>query len=160
MAPGPTAWPEGPTVKGHKAPSKPTEPVGRRAFEAQLAFLEPKLFVGENSAEEQEFARVFSLARQWVDAGDYLAAVHALGDLEMRITSKVVLTGSPAFWKPADVEQALGDLRRAIKADAERPATAHAQALWSAAREEVIRGSWSAAMALIKEANERLAKEW
>src|SRR6267142_1369817 len=116
MGPAPTAWPEGLAVIGHKAPGKPAEPVGRRAFEAELAFLEPKLVVGDDSPDAREYARVISMARQWVDAGDYLAAVHALGDLEMRITTKVVLTGSPAFWKPADVEQALGDLRRAIKA--------------------------------------------
>jgi hypothetical protein len=141
-----------------REPFKAADPVGREAFERELAFLAPRILVGEDSPEIREVARVVSKARQWVEAGDYLAAIHALSSIEIQITTQAA---GPKDGKPpkiADIEQALGDLRRAIRSDPDRPHAAAALSLWSAAREEIIRGSWTAAWALIQEANARLAK--
>ena len=132
---------------GGKAPG---HPVGKEAFHRHFAALSKSITIGEDSPQMREVARALSRARQWADSGDYLAAIHAIGGLCLSVAPPVgpragTLTGG-------EVEQALGDLRRAIGSLGERDGTAEAQALWAAAREEVVRGSWEAAMALIGEA--------
>lgn len=125
-------------------------PVGKEAFHHHFATLSKSITVGADSPQMREVARALSRARQWADSGDYLGALHAIGGLGLSLSPpsgarEGSLTGG-------EVEQALGDLRRAIGSGGERDGTTEAQALWAAAREEVVRGSWEAAMALIAEA--------
>jgi hypothetical protein len=108
--------------------------------------------VGLDSEDARQTAAAISKARQWIDAGDYLSAVHAVGALEVALKLGDG-TGRPGRATAGDVEQALGDLRRAVKAVGEARGAAEAARLWEAAREEVIGGAWEAALALIDEAH-------
>ena len=125
-------------------------PVGRAAFEAHLKSLSTRIHVGDDRPETREIAAAISRARQWVDAGDYLAAVHAVGALEVQLHAGP--EGPVSRVTAGDAEQALGDLRREIKSVGERKGAVEAARLWEAAREEVIGGAWEAALALINEA--------
>lgn len=133
--------------EGPKGPA----PVGRAAFEAHLGALSTRIHVGDNTDETREVAAAISRARQWIDAGDYLAAVHAVGALEVQLHAKP--TGAASRVTAGDAEQALGDLRREIKSVGERKGAVEAARLWEAAREEVMGGAWEAALALIDEAH-------
>ena len=126
-------------------------PVGKEAFQSHFTQLSKSITVGVDTPQLREVASALSKARQWAESGDYLAAIHAIGGISVQLglgeaARKGAVSGG-------DVEQALGDLRREIGRGGERAGTIEAQALWAAAREEVIRGSWEAAMALIREAN-------
>ncbi len=125
-------------------------PVGKEAFHHHFATVSKSITIGADSPQMREVAHALSRARQWAESGDYLAALHAIGGLSVSLKAPsgpraLSLTGG-------EVEQALGDLRRSIGSSGEREGTTEAQALWAAAREEVVRGSWEAAMALIAEA--------
>lgn len=135
--------------KREEVPSR--SPVGKAAFHAHFAVLSRSIMVGENSEEAREVAQAISRARQWAQSGDYLAAIHAISGLEMQLAKPSGETPTRAS-TGGDVEQALGDLRRHIDHVGEVPGSAEAAALWQAAREEVIRGSWEVALALMNEA--------
>ncbi len=125
-------------------------PVGKEAFRQHFATLSKSITIGTDSPQMREVAQALSRARQWADSGDFLAALHAIGGLALSLSPP---SGARAgSLTGGEVEQALGDLRRAIGSSGERDGTTEAQALWVAAREEVVRGSWEAAMALIAEA--------
>jgi len=126
-------------------------PVGKEAFQAHFAQLSKSITVGVDSPQLRGVASALSRARQWAESGDYLAAIHAIGGISIQLRPEP--TTRQGALASGDVEQALGDLRREIGRGGDRDGTIEAQALWAAAREEVIRGSWEAAMALIREAN-------
>ena len=126
-------------------------PVGRAAFQAHLAALSTRIKVGDNSQASRVAASALSRAKQWCDAGDYLAAVHAVGGLEIHVNAAQGV-GAAARVKAGDAEQALGDLRREVGRVGEQRGAVEAARLWEAAREEVIGGAWEAALALIAEA--------
>ena len=129
---------------------EPKGPVGRAAFQSHLAALSTRIRVGDDSEASRAAASALSKAKQWCDAGDYLAAVHAVGGLEIQINAGP--GGSATRLKAGDVEQALGDLRRDVGRVGEQRGAVEAARLWEAAREEVIGGAWEAALALIGEA--------
>src|SRR3972149_592159 len=125
-------------------------PVGKEAFHHHFATLSKSITVGADSPQMREVAHALSRARQWADSGDYLAALHAIGGLSVSLTQPAgPRTGAVTA---GEVEPALAGLRRSGGSSGERDGTTEAQALWAAAREEVVRGSWEAAMALIAEA--------
>jgi hypothetical protein len=132
------------------APEVPASPVGKAAFQAHLNSLSARIRVGDDSEASRAAASALSKAKQWCDAGDFLAAVHAVGGLEVQINGTP--GGSAAHVKAGDVEQALGDLRREVGRVGEQRGAVEAARLWEAAREEVIGGAWEAALALIGEA--------
>jgi hypothetical protein len=126
-------------------------PLGRRAFEHQLALVSRRLAL-ENTAELKEASQAISRARHWVEAGDYFAALRAISGIEVRLLAP----GPGGEDRPlagGDVEQALADLRRGIQGVGDVRGATEAAALWAAARQEVIRGSWESAMAIIGEAH-------
>ncbi len=126
------------------------DPVGKEAFHHHFATVSRSITIGEDSPQMREVAHALARARQWAEAGDYLAALHAIGGLSVGLAPPA---GPRAGSLTAgEVEQTLADLRRAIGSAGDRDGTAEAQALWAAAREEVVRGSWEAAMALLAEA--------
>ncbi len=113
--------------------------------------LSSRIRVGDDSEASKAAASALSKAKQWCDAGDYLAAVHAVGGLEVQINA--MGHGGPTGRVTAgDAEQALGDLRREVGRVGEQRGAVEAARLWEAAREEVIGGAWEAALALIVEA--------
>lgn len=137
-------------AKSTQAPQGPRYPLGKEAFQQHLATVSKFIMIGLDTPQTREAAQALWRARQWAQAGDYLSALHAIGALTVSLDA---LPGArEGSLTAGQVEQALGDLRRAIGRSAERDGTAQAQALWAAAREEVVRGSWEAAMALISEA--------
>ncbi len=135
----------------------PPTAVGRTAFEAHFAALSGRIQVGDDTPDAREAAAAISKARQWVESGDYLAALHAIGGLEVRLALSAT-PGAPQHPKAGDVEQALGDLRREIARSGDAKGTAEASRLFDAAREEVMGGAWEAALALMDEARGWLAR--
>jgi hypothetical protein len=111
----------------------------------------------ENSPELKDASQAISRARHWVDAGDYLAALRAISGIEVRLLAPGP-GGVDRALTAGDVEQALGDLRRGIEGIGDVRGATEAAALWAAARQEVIRGSWESAMAIIEEAHEWLER--
>jgi len=108
------------------------------------------LVIDDEDPHTFDVAEAFSTARQWVDAGDYLAAFQAIRGIELIVGKPRETVEGPSA---GEVEQALGDLRRRISGAGTVEGTVQAAALWRAAREEVIEGAWEGAMALISEAN-------
>lgn len=134
-----------------------TDPMGKRAFEMEIGRLTERIIVSDNNPKVREISRAISRARESAEAGDYIGAIRVLGDVEVRIDE----SGSPkreASVKPEDVEQALGDLRRALKRVTPSPLADSVRKLCQAAREEAVRGRWEAAWALIDEADQRLGE--
>ena len=108
--------------------------------------------VGDDHPTTPVNAGVLSKAAGLASGGNYLAAIRVLGDVHVEVNDPV-----DQDIRPEDVEQALGDLRRALAkapAGAERDASA---SLLAAARAEASEGRWLAAWELIDEADTRLA---
>jgi len=137
-------------LKDRSARASGLPPVGKAAYETQFLRVVESIVVDDEDPHTLDIAKAFSVARQWVDAGDYLAAFQAIRGLEL-----VVGKPHPSIEGPSagEVEQALGDLRRRIARAGTAEGAVQAAALWRAAREEVIEGAWEGAMALIAEAN-------
>jgi hypothetical protein len=140
-------------VKEGSAWGSTLPPVGKAAYESQFLRLVGSVVVDDEDPHTHDVAKAFSVARQWVDAGDYLAAIQAIRGLELTIGKPAPGAAGPTA---GEVEQALGDLRRRIASADAVEGTVQAAALWRAAREEVIEGAWESAMALILEGNDWL----
>jgi len=132
------------------SPAALPTPIGKAAYEARFARLVDSIVVDDEDPHTHEIAEAFSVARHWVEAGNYLAAMQAIRGLELT-TSKA--TSASPVPTAGDVEQALGDLRRSVERARGGEGAVQAAALWRAAREEVIAGAWEAALALIAEGN-------
>lgn len=140
-----------------RAQAATRQPLGRAAFQAHFAKISHNIVVGLDTPRTREVAHAIARARQWAEAGDYLAAVHAMGGIEVSI-ARPGDGARPGAVMGADVEEALGGLRRQVESVGEVEGAAEAARLWQAAREEVIRGSWEAAIALIDEGKQWLAR--
>jgi hypothetical protein len=144
-------------MQGKKGKVAVPQPLGRAAFQAHFAKISHSIIVGQNDPQAREIAHAIARARQWAESGDYLAAIHAIGGLEVGLTRPG--EGSrPGSISAADVEEALAQLRRDVGRVGEAEGAAEAAQLWQAAREEVIRGSWEAAIALIEEGRQWLSR--
>jgi hypothetical protein len=126
--------------------------VGERAYRQQVERVVSGVVVGDDRPSTQSNARALTKASGLAGEGDFLGAIRVLGDVRVEVHEP-----EDQAVGPSDVEQALGDLRRAIvKAPAgdERDASAR---LLEAARAEASSGRWAAAWELVDEADERLA---
>src|SRR5689334_21054987 len=133
------------------------EPTGKRAFEAELGRIASGIVVADNDPRVREASKAISRARAAADSGDFLGAIRLLGDVKVTLTAE----NAPALAagvKPEDVEQALGDLRRALKKAGSFEGKEAVEALCKASRAEAASGRWQAAWALIDEADGRLAE--
>ena len=143
--------PSGPNPRGE------VEPTGKRAFEAELGRIASGIVVADNDPRVREASKAISRARAAADSGDFLGAIRLLGDVKVTLTAE----NAPALAagiKPEDVEQALGDLRRALKRAGAFEGKESVSTLCKAARAEAASGRWQAAWALIDEADGRLAE--
>lgn len=126
--------------------------VGKRAYNQQVRRVVSGVVVDDRDPTVEGNARVLSKAGGLASGGDYLGAIRVLGDVHVEVHEA---DGEDP--RPEDVEQALGDLRRALsKAPAGEEHDASAELL-EAARVEASEGRWLAAWELIDEADERLA---
>ena len=111
------------------------------------------MVVADDRADTRDNAQAIKHANRLAHAGEFLDAIRVLGDVKVRVN-----TASDELVRPDDVEQALGDLRRALKsaqAGAEQDAC---EELLEAARTLAADGQWDAAWALIDEADQRLGR--
>jgi hypothetical protein len=123
----------------------------------ELGRIAAGIIVADNDPRVREASKAISRARAAASSGDFLSAIRLLGDVKMTVTPENEPTLGAGV-KPEDVEQALGDLRRAIKRSGEFQGRETIQALCRAARDEAVAGRWQAAWALIDEADGRLAE--
>jgi hypothetical protein len=139
------------------APPNVREGPGKRAFEAELGRIASGIVIADNDPRVGEASRLISRARAAADSGDFLGAIRLLGDVRVTVTpeNSTALSGGV---KPEDVEQALGDLRRALKRAGAFEGREAVSALCKAARAEAADGHWQASWALIDEADGRLAE--
>jgi hypothetical protein len=137
------------------SPSNSDEP-GRRAFETELGRIAAGIVVADNDPRVSEASRAISRARAAADSGDFFGAIRLLGDVRVTLTAENAPALSAGI-KPEDVEQALGDLRRALKRAGDFGGREAVSTLCRAARAEAAEGRWQAAWALIDEADARLA---
>jgi hypothetical protein len=144
-------------MQGKRGRVEVRQPLGRAAFQAHFAKISRNIVVGQDNPETREVAHAIARARQWAESGDYLAALHAIGGLEVTMARPTDGAG-PNRVSGADVEEALGALRREVERVGEVEGAVEAAQLWEAARQEVIRGSWEAAMALVEEARQWLGR--
>ena len=133
------------------------EGTGRRAFEAELGRIASGIVIADNDPRVHEASKVISRARAAADSGDFLGAIRLLGDVRVTLTAENA-TALSAGVQPEDVEQALGDLRRALKRAGDFEGREAVSLLCKAARAEAAAGRWQAAWALIDEADGRLAE--
>jgi len=115
------------------------------------------IVVSDNDPTVRDVSRAISRARTAAEQGDFISAIRLLGDVKIHLTAANA-PGLDAGIKPEDVEQALGDLRRAIKKSLGVPGIEAIQTLCRAARESAVQGRWEAAWALIDEADQRMAE--
>jgi hypothetical protein len=131
--------------------------LGKRAFELEMGRVISNLVISDEMPRGPDLSRGIKEARAKAERGDYLGAIHVLGDLKIEVApGKGLESGGPV--EPADVEQALGDLRRAIKKAGLGEAATAAKTLCEAARDAARLGHWDAAHALIDEADQRLSE--
>lgn len=148
--------PEEPLPRGPIVRDGP-EPTGKRAFEAELGRIASGIVVADNDPRVREASKAISRARAAADSGDFLSAIRLLGDVKVTVTVENAPTLAAGI-KPEDVEQALGDLRRALKRAGTFEGQEALSTLCKAARAEAASGRWQAAWALIDEADGRLAE--
>ena len=134
-----------------------TDGLGKRAFEMEFGRLAAGIVIADDDPMVAEVSRAISRARHAADAGDYVGAIRLLGDVKVSLTPAEA-PGLDAGVKPEDVEQALGDLRRALAREPSFPGREEVQALCRAAREAASEGRWEGAWALIDEADQRLGE--
>jgi hypothetical protein len=115
------------------------------------------IVITDDDPQVAEVALAVSRARRAADAGDYVGAIRLLGDVKLSLTPAEA-PGLDVGVKPEDVEQALGDLRRALAREGEFLGREDIQALQRAAREAASEGRWEAAWALVDEADQRLGE--
>ncbi len=133
-------------------PPKAEQHIGERAYRQRMGRVVDGVVVADDQPTVAGNAKTLSRAKGLARGGDYLGAIRVLGDV--RVTVDGTTDEDP---RPEDVEQALGDLRRAVvKAPAGKERDA-AGALLEAARVEASEGRWLAAWDLIDEADGRLA---
>ncbi len=130
---------------------------GQRAFEMEFGRIAAGIMIADNDPGVRETAHAISKARAAADMGDFIGAIRLLGNVKVTVTEENAPT-LDAGVKPEDVEQALGDLRRALKRAGDSPALEPVRSLCRAARGEAAAGHWQAAWALIDEADGRLAE--
>jgi hypothetical protein len=144
-------------VPGAPSSRGESEPPGKHAFEAELGRIASGIVVADNDPRVREVSKAISRARAAADSGDFIGAIRLLGDVTVTVTPE----NAPALAagiKPEDVEQALGDLRRALKRAGDFEGKGAVETLCKAARAEAASGRWQAAWALIDEADGRLAE--
>ncbi len=127
--------------------------VGEHAYRQQVDRAVSGVLVGDDHPTTPVNAKVLSKATSLASTGDFLGAIRVLGDVHIEVGDAY-----GENLQPDDVEQALGDLRRALAkapAGAEQDASAR---LLQAARSEASAARWQAAWDLIEEADERLAR--
>ena len=130
---------------------------GQRAFEMEFGRIAAGIMIADNDPGVREAAHAISKARAAADMGDYIGAIRLLGNVKVTVTEENAPTLGAGV-KPEDVEQALGDLRRALKRAGDSPSLEPVRSLCRAARDEAAAGLWQAAWALIDEADARLAE--
>ncbi len=145
-----------PPVREEQARTRPDK-VGKRAFDMEFGRLASGIVITDDDPQVAEVALAVSRARRAADAGDYVGAIRLLGDVKLSLTPAEA-PGLDAGVKPEDVEQALGDLRRALAREDEFPGRKDIEALSLAAREAASEGRWEAAWALVDEADQRLGE--
>lgn len=133
------------------------EPPGRRAFETEFDRISEGIASPENASRAGELSQAVSKARSVADQGDFLAAIRLLGDVRIDLTPGRA-PGNESAVRPEDVEQALGDLRRALKRAEGTGAIGVIETIFWAAREAAMERRWEAAWALIDEADERMGE--
>lgn len=131
--------------------------LGGQAYLSELGRIARSLPLDEKSPELAAVVRRVSQAREVAARGDYIRAIHVLGSVVVTSDSSPPRGLAP---RADDVEQALGDLKRAIAKAPESAARQQAMTLCRAARMEASELRWSAAWALVDEASQRLAAEW
>lgn len=132
------------------------DPLGRRAYELEFGRLAAGIIFSDDDPAVEKTSRAISKARQAAEAGDYVGAIRLLGDVKVSVQPAGGGPGMEGGVKPEDVEQALGDLRRALAREKEFPGRPEVQRLCQAAREAASEGRWDGAWALIDEADQRL----
>lgn len=132
------------------------DPPGSRAFEMEFGRIAAGIIISDNDPGIQGTAQAISKARAAASEGDYISAIRLLGNVKVTVTQENAST-LEAGVKPEDVEQALGDLRRALTRAGTSPALEPVRSLCRAARDEAGAGHWQASWALIDEADGRLA---
>lgn len=130
---------------------------GQRAFEMEFGRIAAGIMIADNDPGVREAAHAISKARQAAEMGDYISAIRLLGNVKVTVTEANAPTLGAGV-RPEDVEQALGDLRRALKRHGGGPSLEPVRSLCRAARDEAAEGHWQAAWALIDEADARLAE--
>ena len=131
--------------------------IGERAFEAVLDRLLGEIVVADNQPRTRDLTEALARVEHAAAGADYLGAIRLLGEVEVTLgPARPHGTGETVH--PEDVEQALGDLRRAIPRWGSAGGREAAEALCREARRAAGEGRWQAAWALIEEADERLAQ--
>jgi hypothetical protein len=115
------------------------------------------IVIADDDPQVAEVSRAIHKARRAADEGDYVGAIRLLGDVKLSLTPAQA-PGLDAGVKPEDVEQALGDLRRALAREGDFPGREGVRGLCRAAREAATEGRWEGAWALIDEADQRLGE--
>ena len=127
--------------------------VGELAYEREVERLVERVVVGDDRPDTRDNAQAIKHASRLAQAGDFLFAIRVLGDVKVRVNA-----ACDELVRPEDVEQALGDLRRALKAAQPGPEREASEELLEAARTLAADGQWDAAWALIDEADQRLGR--
>jgi hypothetical protein len=115
------------------------------------------IVISDDDPAVSDLSHAISRARQAADSGDYVGAIRLLGDVKLSLSASQA-PGLDSGVKPEDVEQALGDLRRALGRETDFPGRPEVQGLCRAAREAATEGRWEAAWALIDEADQRIGE--
>ncbi|HEX9708380.1 MAG TPA: hypothetical protein VGB42_00155 [Candidatus Thermoplasmatota archaeon] len=132
--------------------------IGKHAFESELLRLARHITVGGDSVVVREAGRTLARARRSLDAGDYLRAVEALGQLDLTVREASARENRLPP-NAGEVEQALADVRRLLAEAELRPGHEAGVLLWQAARQAVIDGRWETAVALLDEARGRVDRD-
>lgn len=138
-------------------PGTAPKAVGEKAFEDELDRLLNHIISAGGSQSSSDVSAVIARVGEAANAANFLGALRLLGDLEITLGPAPARPGEGKV-RPEDVEQALGDLRRAIPHWGSEASRGAATALCAEARQAAGDGRWDAAWALIEEADARLAE--
>jgi hypothetical protein len=136
-------------------PSSTDSAVGALAYASELWRLSSNL-INDPPARHGLVGRAIDRARAIAAGGDFIRAVHVLGNVHLEAPPTVMLLtrrGAP------DPEASLARLREAILDAPDGPQRVAAERLLRAARLEISQRHWFAVRALIGEAEDRLASE-
>jgi len=134
-----------------------TKVIGESAYEAVLDRLLTEMVVTDGLSATRDMSEDLARVRAAAEGADYLGAIRLLGAVEVTLSPTRPKPGADSV-QPGDVEQALGDLRRAIPRWGSGKKREDAEALCREARGAAGEGRWHAAWALIEEADARLGE--